>query len=329
METERTVQETALPSAEGHEIGINGDSLDKLDGELRRRKIEAVVVARFGKIGWEWHESGKDTIGPLFSCTKSVLSALFGKALQEGLVANTRQPLTDYLRHTKLRDEHKRITLEHLLTMTPGFEWPDFDKLYREMRAADDPVGFVLERPIMHRPGQTFAYNSGSSLLLSAILTQVTGQTALDYARDKLFLPLRFRGAKWTEHGGINEGGTGMQLYAGDLAKLGQLFLQKGMWNGQQLLPSDWVQRSTETHHRALLHYKPPIYGSYGYHWWISPAEHNGAFDCYFAYGFGGQYLLVAPKEELVVVIRKKPEGRKKAVLSRELMFKFIASAVR
>lgn len=318
-----------LPYAEPGESGLRAEALSKLESTLAKRKFKTVVVARGGKIAWEWHESGRDAIGPLFSCTKSVLSALIGIAISEGKLAGINRQIAECLPSSSYRPEHEAITLAHLLTMTAGIDWPDFDKPYRELRAAADPVAYVLGRPLVHPPGRAFAYNSGGSHLLSAALTAATGQTALDYARDKLFLPLGFRGAKWTERGGVNEGGTGLQLHAHDLVKFGQLFLQEGRWEGRRLLPAEWIARSTEAHHRGLLHYTPPIYGSYGYHWWNSPAVHNGVFDCCFAFGHGGQYTLIAPGEELVAVIRKAPTGRNMAIHSRELLFTHIASALR
>ncbi|QAY65710.1 serine hydrolase [Paenibacillus protaetiae] len=119
-----------------------------------------------------------------------------------------------------------------------------------------------------------------------------------------------------------------MQLYAKDLAQIGLLYLNEGIYGGKQLLNAEWVKQSVKIRHKGLLHYEPPIYGSYGYHWWISPQGHNGAFDCYFAFGFGGQYLLVAPEARLVVVLRKQATGRNQAMHAHNVIFKHIAAAL-
>ncbi|WP_051250855.1 serine hydrolase domain-containing protein [Paenibacillus harenae] len=297
--------------------------------QLTDWKMKSVLVHKEGRLVAEWHERGKDTIGPLYSCTKSILSALIGIALERGDLSGINQPITDFLEHPpELGEALSRINIAHLLTMTPGFDWPDFDKPYKPFRASDDPVRFVFERPLISEPGTAFAYNSGGSHLLSAILTKAAGKSALQYAKENLFGPLQFRAARWTERSGVNEGGTGLYLYASDLAKIGLLYAQQGSYGARQLISPDWVAQSTKLHHRGLLQYEPPIYGGYGYHWWHSPKEHNGHADCYFAFGHGGQYLLVSPEHELVIVIRKQVTKRNDAMLSRRLIFEHIIPAL-
>ncbi|SFD71216.1 CubicO group peptidase, beta-lactamase class C family [Paenibacillus catalpae] len=304
---------------------LDETKLEQMKEWLEEWKMTSVMILRDDALAWEWHAKGEDSVAPLLSCTKSVLSSLIGIAIEEGYIQSVEQPVGDFFEGTP----DSSIQIKHLLTMTSGWDWPDFDKPYKAMKKAADPIGFVLERPVISEPGTAYLYNSGGSHLLSAILTAATGQSALDYATSRLFQPMAFRQAKWTSHKGINEGGTGLQLYGRDLAKLGLLYLREGDWFGEQLIPPRWVLESTKKHHRGLLHYEPPIYGAYGYHWWQSPAEHNGAFDCYFAFGHGGQYLLVAPEERLVVVVRKALAGRNEAVKSRNLIFEHIAGATK
>ncbi|KRE39975.1 serine hydrolase domain-containing protein [Paenibacillus sp. Soil522] len=302
--------------------------LEANHGLLSEWKMKSVIVLRGQRLLDEWYESGKDSIGPLYSCTKSILSALIGIAIDKGFITSVEQPITDCLDHpAEISDALGQITIKHLLTMTPGFDWPDFDKPYKALKAAEEPIRFVLEQPLISEPGTAFAYNSGGSHLLSAILTKATGLSALSFAKDYLFGPLGFQSARWMERAGINEGGAGLYLYGRDLARIGSLFVQKGQFEQEQLLSSSWVEQSTKLHHRGLLHYEPPIYGGYGYHWWHSPESHNGQCDCYFAFGHGGQYLLVAPGHELVIVIRKKVTKRNDAIWSRRLIFEHIIPA--
>lgn len=299
--------------------------LEALSKQLKEWRIKSVIVLEAGQVAAEWYDHGSDTIGPLYSCTKSVLSALIGIALDKGYLTSVEQPITDFLQHPPdISRALSEIQVKHLLTMTPGFDWPDFDKPYKTFRAAGDPIGFVFEQPIISDPGTAFTYNSGGSHLLSAILTKATGMTALQFAKANLFEPLQFRSARWMERGGVNEGGTGMYLYGRDLAKIGVLFAQNGRWGNEQLLSASWVQQSTKLHHRGLLQYEPPIYGGYGYHWWHSPESHNGQTDCYFAFGHGGQYLLISPQLNLVIVIRKQVTKRNDAFFSRRLIFENI-----
>jgi len=288
-------------------------------------RIKSAIIYRDGELLEDWHDGGSDSLGPLYSITKSVLSALIGIALDRGEIGSIDQPIGDYLDVSELDEQLRRsITIKHLLTMTPGFEWPDFDKPYKEMRASADPVAYTLAKPVIHEPGHAYTYNSGGSHLLSAILTAATGKSAVHYAKERLFQPLGFEAARWSEKNGISEGGTGLSLYGHDLAKIGMMYVQGGRWNGAEIVSPSWIEQSTALHHRGLLHYEPPIYGGYGYHWWISPEPFNGCADCYFAFGHGGQHLMNIPSLGLTIVIRKKITKRNDAKWARELIFQHL-----
>ncbi|MDQ6421619.1 serine hydrolase [Paenibacillus sp. LHD-117] len=305
-------------------------SLQGITDQLRDRRISSVIVHQGSSVAVEWHDRGEDAVMPLYSCTKSVLSALIGIAIARGELPGTDEPLRTFFDKAIVggKEGWQDVTVKQLLTMTPGFDWPDFDKPYKALRRANDPVAFALEQPMAHTPGSAFTYNSGGSHLLSAILTEVSGMSALRYAKRHLFEPLGFRAAKWTERNGVSEGGTGLSLLGHDLVKFGTLYLNQGLWNGEQLLPKAWVVESTAMRHRALLLYDPPIYGGYGYHWWCSPAEQNGLSDCYFAFGHGGQYLMIIPALEAVIMVRKQITKRNDAIQSRDLIFNWIVPMI-
>lgn len=308
------------------EMDNNKRWMERLQPHLTEWKIKDIVVMEQGRLLWEWHDKAADRVGAIYSCTKSILSALIGIAIAQGHIGSLEQPISDYFESIRRStDERKRaITLKHLLTMTPGLEWPDFDKPYWSMKRKEDWIAFILDQPMAHEPGEAFTYNSGGSHLLSAILTQATGLSAFDYAQRELFGRLEFRRPRWNSSGGISEGGAGLHLSSVDMAKFGQLYLQRGRWNGEQLLPEGWVEQSTAVHHKGLLHYEPPIFGEYGYHWWLSAEEHNGAADLFFAKGYGGQYIFVIPPLDLVAVIRKEPEGKSNAIYSKKLLFEHL-----
>jgi CubicO group peptidase (beta-lactamase class C family) len=299
--------------------------IEGYSSKLGEWKMDSVIVLKGEQLLGEWYASGSDAIGPLYSCTKSILSVLIGIAIDKGILTNVDQPITDYLEHPKeIAEALSQITIKHLLTMTPGFEWPDFDKPYKAFKAASEPLAFVFNQPLISVPGTAFAYNSGGSHLLSAILTEAAGMSALSFAKEYLFEPLGFHSSRWMERAGINEGGTGLSLSGRDLAKIGSLYAQKGRYENKQLISSAWVEESTALHHKGLLQYEPPIYGGYAYHWWYSPSDHNGQCDCYFAFGHGGQYLLIVPEYELAIVIRKKITKRNEAMYARRLIFEHI-----
>ncbi|MHA6484254.1 serine hydrolase domain-containing protein [Paenibacillus sp. strain BS8-2] len=298
---------------------------------LKDWRIESVIIYQGDTCVAEWYERGEDAVRPLYSCTKSVLSALIGIAIDRGDLSGADSRLGSYLKsHIESGSEPwLDVTIKQLLTMTPGFHWPDFDKPYKELRSAQDPVTFALSQPIVHVPGQSFTYNSGGSHLLSAILSHATGMSAMQYARKYLFEPLGFQAAKWTERNGISEGGTGLALTGTDLARFGLLYLRRGRWGPSNILSSSWIDESTALHHRALLQYEPHIYGGYGYHWWCSPEEHNGAMNVYFAFGHGGQYLMILPDIDAVIVVRKRITKRNDAIYSRRLIFEHIVPWLR
>ncbi|MFC4775231.1 serine hydrolase domain-containing protein [Paenibacillus sp. GCM10023252] len=302
-----------------------------LDEHLRSHPFKNIVVRQHGQVLWEWHEGGKDGLGSLYSCTKSILSALVGIAIQEGIFPNVNQPIAPLLPRELLgraRAGIEEVSLKHLLTMTPGLDWPDFDKPYREMVNQEHPLQYLLERPFLHEPGSAYTYNSGGSHLLSYLLSKAAGMSTKAYAVKHLLTRIGIHKSRWSSLDGVQEGGTGLLLTADDLSRFGQLYLQQGSWNGQHIVSESWIKESTAVHHRALSNYQPPIYGHYGYHWWVSPAAANGRVDYYFAFGHGGQYLIVIPERQAVVVIRKKVTTRNDAIRSRELFHEVIWPAI-
>ncbi|MBP3963313.1 serine hydrolase domain-containing protein [Paenibacillus lignilyticus] len=305
----------------------HGEALytEELRSHLETWKIHDVVILRGGELLWEWHDKNIDRVGAIYSCTKSILSALIGIAIEQGHMIGIEEPVTDFFPLAAADDERKHaIRIKHLLSMTSGLEWPDFDKPYWKMKRTNDWITFVLSQPMAHAPGEAFAYNSGGSHLLSAILTKATGQSTYAYAEEHLFQKLGFRKPRWNSHDGIYEGGAGLHLTSGDMAKFGQLYLQGGLWNGEQVIPRSWVETSTTIHHKGLAHYEPPIFGEYGYHWWISTEAHNGVVDYCFAKGYGGQYIFIVPSYDLVAAIRKEPEGKSSAMAAKQLLFRHI-----
>lgn len=146
-------------------------------------------------------------------------------------------------------------------------------------------------------PGQTFVYDNGSSQLLSAVLTKATGMSALEFANQYLFGPLEISNVWWSEdENGYSLGSHGLMMLPEDMAKFGVLYLNNGVWHGEQIVRSDYIQESTQAHSEG----GPPVNVPYGYQWWVLPA---GETSTYFAAGYGGQFVYVVPEFDLVVVI--------------------------
>jgi len=276
--------------------------------ERERYNIDSVLVIRDGVLVLEAykHPFKKGYKHNLFSITKSVLSTLVGIAIEQGYIENLDQPVLDYFpdRNVEHMDKRKAaMKLQHLITMTTGLQCRD-SYLYgnsglREMSYSDDWVQFVLNLPMESRPGEKFEYCNGASLLLSAVLQRAVGRTTAEYAREVLFEPLGIEEFEWDETPkGITFGWSKLHLKPTDIGRIGYLFLNKGKWGSEQVVPQQWVEVSTKKYITGTLQ------DGYGYGWWIaSPMMHMGL-------GYSGQYLILHPEQRLVVVFTSSLEDQ-------------------
>jgi CubicO group peptidase (beta-lactamase class C family) len=259
--------------------------------------IHSVVVVRNGHIVAEryYPPYQADTKHQLYSVTKSFISALIGIAIAEGYIDGVDHRVLDFFpEHTfaNLDARKQAMTLEHLLTMTSGLDWEEGMPIYQELSRASDWVQFVLDGPMVAEPGSEFNYCSGCSHLMSAIVQETTGTGTLEYAQDRLFEPLGINDFHWElDASGIPNGGWGLDLTPRDMAKFGYLYLNDGVWDGQQVVPTEWVTASVNDRIEFDDRW------GYGYQWWIYPP-----FDAYSAVGLGAQLIVVIPDSELVVV---------------------------
>ncbi|UHA72278.1 serine hydrolase domain-containing protein [Paenibacillus sp. 481] len=284
-------------------FGIKEQPLIDFNEKLKQLSVVySMVLVKNGFIISEYYREGYDEKSqfPINSVTKSVTSALFGIALEEGFVGDIHQPVANWLPLWR-RDKDKmndQVTIKHLLEMTTGMDWPEWSKWgfgMEKMVNSRDWTKFVLERNIIERPGTTFNYNSGASQLLSVIIKQATGYNLEQYGEQKLFKPLGITHYDWeTNPENTTPGGFGLEMAPRDMAKFGLLYLQKGKWNGQQLVPKSWVALSTQKHAEG-----DSWIGGYGFHWWVRDFDGTKSF---FAMGYGGQYIVVVPEEQLVIV---------------------------
>jgi CubicO group peptidase (beta-lactamase class C family) len=292
--------------------------MNNMDTIVWSREIEAYdlsscLIHSHGELVYQYEKlkQASSHLMPINSCTKSVLSALICIAMEQGLVSPPDTCITAYfpqLLHDQ--DELKRsITLEHLLTLTAGFQWNEFGGInsFPTMTQTSDWVQFVLERPMSDKPGTRMVYNSGVSQLLAAILVQATGMELTQFAERNLFTPLGIEHYEWkVDPQDIHTGGFGLQLSAQDMLKFGLLYLHKGLWNHQQLISQAIVKHST----RSAIAVDPPERGFYGWHWW---SDTTSDINYYYARGFGGQFIVIVPTLATVVVLTRK---QRKKVLS-------------
>jgi CubicO group peptidase (beta-lactamase class C family) len=293
------------------EVGMDSEKLRELNDEILlllelHVDVNTVMIIKDGYVVAEQYYSREytaDSLHSIYSCTKSLISALVGIAMEQGYIADEQELMCDFFEDYEMAnlDEAKRsITLWHLLTMSAGFEWYELEYPYGDERntfynfvRSSNRVQFVLDRPMTADPGTEYAYNSGNSHLLSAIVQESTGMRADSFALEHVFTPLGISRYSWPlDAQGVALGGHGARMLPRDMAKFGYLYLKDGQWDGEQLVPAWWVDASQQKHMERK--YIPDDY--YGYHWWVSGKGY------YSAVGFGGQWIMVVPEHELVVV---------------------------
>jgi CubicO group peptidase (beta-lactamase class C family) len=284
------------------EQGMHSEKLNSMLEETLRKKhsIDSITIVRNGYMVLDayFYPFKKDTKHIVHSCTKSITSAAFGIAVDKGYIKSLQQFVLEIFsdkQFANLDEDKKSITLKNLLTMTSGLETEDsyiYDwKGLNEMVQKKDWVQHVLDRPMAEKPGTRFEYSNGVTFLLSAIIQKTTKQKTFDFMKQYLFGPLGITDVKWaTTPEGINVGYGRMWLTPHDMAKIGWLYVNSGRWGDQQIISEKWIKDSTQKHFNATL------FDGYGYQWWISPDKF------YAAVGYGGQFIFVVPKKNMVVV---------------------------
>ena len=301
---------TEAPPANGWEFdtpenhGMDGALLARFHEAIGTTDVTSIVIVKNGYIVDEYYkgEFDEDSVFRFNSCTKSFTSALIGIAVEEGLIRGIDTRIAEYFPQIDESGSayQKEITIRHLLEHTAGMDWPEWGgSIWRPFVSAENWVDFILARPMAARPGAVFNYSTGGSHLLAAILEQACGTTARDYMFERLLDPLGIESAELrADPQGVMDGGNGLSMTARDAAKFGQLYLERGMWRGRQIVPEAWVAQSTKRHSAGYA-----SFGQYGYQWWVKTF---GEYSAYFAQGHGGQYIIVVPALELVTVMTSR-----------------------
>lgn len=314
---------TATPESQGMDSGRLAEMIKLVWQE--GIAIDSISIVRNGYLVLDAynHTESEDQRHIIYSCTKSIVSTLVGIAIDKGYIRSVKQPVLDFFpdKHVGAMSAGKRaMTLEHVLMMATGLKCQDSYKYQWQgmsgMLSSNDWVQYLLDLPMIEAPGSRFEYCNGASHLLSAIIQKTTGKTAFEFAKENLFGPLGIRQITWPENRqGITIGYSEIRMRPQDMAKIGYLFLNKGIWDGKQIVSSDWVEKSTRTHISATL------LPGYGYQWWIADK------DLYTALGHKGQYIMVVPKKNMVAVFTSYLDGNSTFV-PLELMSNFIIPAV-
>lgn len=297
------------PTATPESQGMRSTALAALIDSGQGWKLDSLLVARHGRIVAEayyapYRAGMKHAVN---SVTKSVVGTLAGIALKNGTIASRDLAVLDLLaapsptpRAANVDDRKRALTLSHLLDMTSGLDWTEpldgAPTTMLQMRRSADWVQFALDRPMRDAPGARFDYNSGSTHLLSAIIAKQTGRSTLAYAHEQLFEPLGIADPIWRQDPqGTYIGGWGLYLLPRDMAKIGQLYLNGGVWAGRPLLPVGWIEHITTS--TVDMRLPGPVPFHYGNLWWTLPSR-----QAYVAAGFKAQLIVVLPALDAVVV---------------------------
>lgn len=319
-----------IPEATPESQGLKSDTLCEMSRHIRAEMhdIRSVLILRHGEMVLEWYAAdvSRDHNHNLFSITKSVVATLAGIAINQNVIPSTSTTLGDLFPNFQgLKDDPDKlqVSLENLLTMRSGFPVSRANKstgperaLFDRIQDAPDRLSMMLDDlPLVSQPGLKFEYNNIDPALVVAAVERRCGRSVLSFAESHLFEPLRFENAAWifSDKTKLVPGGYGLRLRAIDLAKIGQMYLQNGDWNGRNIVASEWIQRSTSD----------VLGDGYGYFWWI-----DGGPQSYAAKGVRGQRLVIHPGLDLVYVILSDLPPESVAAVTKDLGDNYILKAI-
>jgi CubicO group peptidase (beta-lactamase class C family) len=288
---------TSSPEAQGMDSGRLAAMLAYIEDE--DINIHSVLVVRHGYLVTEAYRYPyqPETLHSLQSCTKSIVSALVGIAIQQGAIDGVDQHVVDLFPERtidRLDDTKRAMTVEHLLTMQSGLTEADSEEIWQ----GDNLTQALLDLPMSAEPGTRFVYSGIASQLLAEIVAETTGMSTLDFATQNLFEPLGIQETLWeTVVPGHVNAGAGLWLTPRDMAKVGYLYLRDGQWEDTQILPPGWAAASATPHVDSPRMVDTQIADGYGYQWWVDGAGY------YMALGAGGQTIFVQPDLDLVAVL--------------------------
>jgi CubicO group peptidase (beta-lactamase class C family) len=325
-ETNDGWQTASLSSA-----GMNTSRLETLINKINNntyREVHSVVIIKNDKLVFEEYFPGhdfdytgqnfhgdyinfdRDTRHNTHSATKSFTSVLVGIAIEKGFIQSVDDKIFDYFPdYSSLIDPQKeKITIKHMLTMSSGLQWNEWDVSISQgnhdivrFNQSPDPVYYLLSKPVITEPGTAYYYNGGGVDLLGEIVRKASGINVKSFSHTHLFSPLGITNYNWQTlyPSGITCCHGDVYITPRDMAKIGYLYLKKGMWNGTRIISEEWVNVSIQNH------ITPPVnwaYG-YGYLWWLK--RYHAGIHTYYSFnaeGWGGQQIIIIPSENMVVV---------------------------
>ena len=314
------------------EAGIKEGPLARLVYRIERNKIpniHSILIVKGGKLVFERYFKGHrfaydkemfqgelvrfdvNVAHNTMSVTKAVTAATVGIAIDQGLMSSEQQGISAFFpEYSHLFDEQKRkITIEHLLTMSSGLQWNEWDVPLAsrgndliQLFIVSDPLGYILSKPPVHEPGSYWYYSGGDVNLLGVLFERATGRRIDEFSARHLFGPLGISVFEWNYlKPDIVYASGELFLRPRDLAKFGYLYLNDGMWNGTRVISKDWVDKSLQPHVSTEGRSKEGK--SYGYQWWVATFTYGEEpIPAYVRTGWGGQAVILFPTIDMLLV---------------------------
>ena len=288
------------PAGNAAEENITANFESAREAATALPRLNSLLISHQGQLVVEDYFNGWQGRRPanMKSASKSVISALIGIAIDEGYIESVTVPIVEYFpNHLSLQSspEKLNITVEDLLTMQSGLKTTS-NRNYGKWVLSDNWVEFALNQPLVAEPGEAMLYSTGSSHLLSAILTKAAGIDSKSFAQQYLASPLGFSMSYWSQDPqGIYFGGNNLEMTARQMLAFGELYLNGGQAEGRQIIPRQWIESSYQPHAES-----PRGQGRYyGYGWWLRDLA---GLQVPVAWGYGGQLIFVIKELDLVVV---------------------------
>jgi len=292
-------------------------------------KIHSIVIVKDNKLVFEEYFENNKVLSPpqnsdekilydrdmeqfCASASKSILSSIFGVAVDKGLINSVDDKVVDYFPEYQdiMTGQKSNMTIKHLLTMTSGLPFDEetypFGHPLNDVTLlfnAEDPIKWILEQPLDYQPGSTFFYNSGNTNVLAAIIEQAAGYSLEQFMDNFFFGPLGIDNSDyWIEvfSSGRFFVSGGFWMSPREICKIGNLYVNDGKWNGNQILSKEWIDEATKS--QVILPYYISHSKQYGYQWWLRDFSCNGkTYPCIMALGYGNQMMLIFPVQDLIV----------------------------
>lgn len=305
---------------------VKSPSLQQINEEASSiESLTSLLIQQDKQLLNEQYFNGMDATdhANIKSASKSIIGLLVGIAIEEGHIEGVDQPIRPYF--SDYFDENpdsvkERITIKNLLTMRAGLETTSFHN-YGRWVTSSNWIHFALDQPMEDEPGGDMVYSTGSSHLLSVIISRASNMDTRTFANKYLFGLMGISVGGWDrDPQGYYMGGNNMALRPADMLKIGQMIINGGVYEEERIIAKDWLQASFQTYTRS--NYNPY---DYGYMWWNKPV---GEYKVFFAWGYGGQYIFMIPELNAVVVMTGELQGASQSRSYKEPVFELLRESI-